>query len=238
MGHLAGLAQPVDVVLVTGDVTDHGTDAEYAEAVAALGCPYPLLACMGNHDERGAFRRLLIPALAAAGGPPIVAAGAGGLSPGGSGPVDYSAVVGGVTFAMCDSTIPGEDSGRLSDETLDWLDAVLAGGDGPAFVCFHHPPVTVGQPFIDDLRQSGGDRLAAVIARHPRVVATLCGHLHSAAATTFAGRPLLVAPGVASTLAMPWDHRVGTDPAQPPGLSFHLLDDDGRLTTHTRALLL
>ncbi|MET0492684.1 MAG: hypothetical protein ABW000_06080 [Actinoplanes sp.] len=38
-------------------------------------------------------------------------------------------------------------------------------------------------------------RLAALIAAHPQVAAVLTGHAHTAAASTFAERPLLVAPG-------------------------------------------
>ena len=36
----------------------------------------------------------------------------------------------------------------------------------------------------DTIRLAGEDRLAAVISRRPQVVAILCGHAHTAAATT------------------------------------------------------
>ena len=45
-----------DVVIVTGDVADHGTAEEYAEAREVLGAlPGPVLWCPGNHDVREAF---------------------------------------------------------------------------------------------------------------------------------------------------------------------------------------
>ncbi|MEH6373200.1 hypothetical protein V7793_02370 [Streptomyces sp. KLMMK] len=59
-----------------------------------------------------------------------------------------------------------------------------------------------------------------------------------ATASTFAGLPLLVAPGVAFAIRLPWEH-----PARPlehvhldqsPAVAFHVLDDRGRLTTHYR----
>jgi len=56
------------------------------------------------------------------------------------------------------------------------------------------------------------------------------------AATTFAGLPLLVAPGVVSTVRLPWEGGPVVDHDQPPMLAFHVLDDDGRLTTHVRAV--
>jgi 3',5'-cyclic AMP phosphodiesterase CpdA len=221
MAYLAALTQPVDVVLVTGDIADHGLPAEYDEARKTLGCPYPLLMCPGNHDERRAYRRHLLAEC-----PEATDAGS---------PINRLETIGGVTFAMCDSSIPGEDSGFLSAETLGWLDGALAAGDGPAFVCFHHPPVTLHVPFIDAIRQHGERRLADVLARHQRVVAVLCGHAHTAAASAFAGRPLLVAPGVISTLRLPWEHGNVLDYQAPPALAFHVFDE-GRLTTHYRVV--
>ncbi|MFG2089930.1 MULTISPECIES: hypothetical protein [unclassified Spirillospora] len=138
---------------------------------------------------------------------------------------------------MCDSTVPGEDHGFLDDATIDWLDRALAAEPGtPAFVCFHHPPVTLGIPYVDAIRQFGEGRLAEVVERHPHVVAVLCGHAHTAAATTFAGRPLLVAPGVVSTLNLPGQGGDIADYGAPPGLAFHVLDDEGRLMTHFRTV--
>jgi 3',5'-cyclic-AMP phosphodiesterase len=221
MAYLAELAQPVDVVLITGDIADHGRPAEYEEARKALGCPYPLLMCPGNHDERRAYRRHLLGDI---------------IETGAAAPINYVETVGGVTFAMCDSSIPGENSGFLADETLTWLAGVLAGGDSPAFVCFHHPPVALGVPVVDRIRLHGEQRLADLLDQHPRVLAVLCGHAHTAASSTFAGRPMLVAPGVVSTLPMPWE-RPGSTDGLSPAIAFHVLDDAGtRLTTHYRVI--
>ena len=75
------------------------------------------------------------------------------------------------------------------------------------------------------------------------MAALLCGHAHTGAATTFSGRPLLVAPGIKSTLLLPWEYEadspdtdVCVDLRLPPALAFHVLDDSGRLTTHFRVL--
>ncbi|TMR07523.1 phosphodiesterase [Actinomadura soli] len=210
-------ALPLDAVLVTGDIADHGTPAEYAQAREVLRSPHPVLMCPGNHDARGPYREALLD------------------EPCGARPINRAHKVAGALFAICDSTVPGKDHGFLDDETIDWLDRRLtAEPDAPAFVCFHHPPVSLNIPYVDEIRQFGEERLAAVIARHPRVVAVLCGHAHTAAATTFAGRPLLVAPGVVSTLRLPGEDGGIADYDAPPGFAVHVLDDDGRLTTHFR----
>ena len=74
------------------------------------------------------------------------------------------------------------------------------------------------------------------IDSHPHVSAILCGHAHTAAASTFAGRPVRVAPSTASTLRLPWEHGDLFDREAPPAVAFHVLDDAGRLTTHFRVV--
>jgi len=60
MASLAGGRAPLDAVLVTGDVADHGLPGEYEQARSLLAGPWPVLICPGNHDERAAFRRVLL----------------------------------------------------------------------------------------------------------------------------------------------------------------------------------
>jgi 3',5'-cyclic AMP phosphodiesterase CpdA len=88
----------------------------------------------------------------------------------------------------------------------------------------------------DSIRQQGEDRLAEVVASHEQVAAVLCGHSHTAAASTFAGRPLVVAPGVVSTLTAPFEPGPAINYDLAPAVAFHVLDDDRRLVTHFRSL--
>ncbi len=226
VNHVRSLDPPPDVVLVTGDLADHGLPREYAEVRQLLAqlARVPVLVCPGNHDVRRAFSE----GLAAFSGPPARWPV--------DGPLNGAFAVAGVRFLLCDSSIPGRDDGLLDDATLDWLEAQLAAEpERVSFVCFHHPPVPVHVPAIDRIRQFGADRLAEVLARHPQVPALLCGHAHTAAVTTFAGRPVLVAPGVVSTLLLPAEGADLIDPALPPGLTVHLWHE-GRLTSHVRSL--
>ncbi len=223
MAFLNGLPRPLDAVVVTGDIADHGLPEEYEEARKVLATPYPLITCPGNHDVRDAYREVML----ADDGPG-----------GGDEPVDRVYRAGGAVFAMCDSTIPGRPDGILRDQTISWLDEVLAATphDTPVFVCFHHPPLTLHAPYVDEIRQFGEDRLAAVLTRHPHVAAVLCGHAHTAAASTFAGLPLIVAPGVVSTVRLAVED--GTvDLDAPPAVAIHVLDDDRRLVTHYRPIV-
>ncbi|MEU9830877.1 metallophosphoesterase [Streptosporangium sp. NPDC048047] len=261
MDHLEGLPWDLDAVVVTGDIADHGLAGEYELARRILTSRHPVLTCPGNHDERAAFRRVLLGRPAEAGrtaaetgrteteaepaaeAPGTTATG----EPGAADAVDEVAAPvnqvhrgNGFVLALCDSSVPGKDHGHLEEETLAWLADVLDGTPDtvPVLVGFHHPPVPLAIPYVDEIRQFGERRLAELADRHPNLLAFLSGHAHTPAATTFAGRPLLVAPGVVSTLRLPWDHRAHADDhadlTHPPALAFHVLDDEGRLTTHYR----
>ncbi|SEG93208.1 Calcineurin-like phosphoesterase [Nonomuraea solani] len=210
---------PIDALLVTGDIADHGAEAEYEEAARLLAAPFPVLTCPGNHDIRPAYRKALL------GRPPRDA------------PINEVHHVAGTAILMCDSTIPGRDEGLLDAATLAWMDDTLSHLDTPALIAFHQPPVRLHHPLPDSGRLQDEDRLAALLEAHPHVVAVLTGHAHTAAASTFAGRPLIVGPAVTWTLRLPWEGEHPADRAQPPGLAFHVLDDERRLTTHYRVVL-
>ncbi|MYY01037.1 MULTISPECIES: metallophosphoesterase [unclassified Streptomyces] len=221
MDHVRALPRPVDALLVTGDIADHGEEAEYEEAARILAADFPVLMCPGNHDARPAYRKALL-----------------GEAPG-PGPVNRAHDIGGTTILMCDSTIPGRDEGRLDAETLAWIDSTLTAlpQGRPALIAFHQPPVALHHPLPDSYMLEEPGQLAGLLDAHPRVAAVLTGHAHTAAASTFAGRPLIVGPATTWTLRMPWEGDEAADRDQPPGLAFHVLDDDRRLTTHYRVVL-
>ncbi|WP_217167483.1 metallophosphoesterase [Streptomyces sp. AC512_CC834] len=222
----------VDALLVTGDVADHGAEAEYEEAAAILGlrdgsAPFPVLTCPGNHDSRAPYRKALLDRPAA------------------DGPVNDLRVFDGGAVLMCDSSIPGSDEGELDEETYDWIEASLDGldefdgldGGRPALLAFHHPPVALHHPLPDSYRLRDPERLAALLDRRPGIAGLITGHAHTPAATVFAGRPLAVGPGVTWTLRLPWEGEQLADRDAPVGLAYHVLDDAGRLTSHFRTVM-
>jgi 3',5'-cyclic AMP phosphodiesterase CpdA len=223
LAHLLALDPPPDVLLVTGDVADHGLPDEYAQARTVLDAwPGELLVGTGNHDVREAFATGLLDREA-------------------DGPLDQLLETDTLRLVMLDSLVAARDGvridhGELTDESLAWLDARLAADRRPSFVCLHHPPADIGLGLMAPILLREPERLAAVVERHPHVVATLVGHAHTASATTFAGRPQLIGGGVASTVPLDAEPYPVVWEAGPPTLAFHLLHDDGRLTTHWRAL--
>ncbi|MET7283931.1 metallophosphoesterase [Kribbella sp. NPDC005582] len=209
--YLREFSTPVDVVLVSGDLADHGLPAEYAELAAELPTDVPVLVLPGNHDVSAPLRAGL----------------AGFVDAAGDGhPVHQVRDVAGARFVLVDSTVPDEDHGLLSKESLAWLDGVLREPfDGPIFVAMHHPPLVMHHPVMDQWLLFEQPALEAVLAGKP-ITAILTGHVHNPVATTFAGHPVLGAPGIRSTVPLPFEPApasgtiVDTDAA--PGLALHI----------------
>jgi 3',5'-cyclic AMP phosphodiesterase CpdA len=219
--HLLALDPLPDLLLVTGDVADHGTPEEYAASRETwTRWPGRLLVLPGNHDVRAAFSAAWLD--------------------GRDGPLDQELVVDGVRVLALDSLVtapPGRriDHGELAASSLEWLEHRLSSVELPTLVCLHHPPVRLGVELMDPIMLRDPDRLAAVLERHPSVVAVLVGHAHTACATTFAGRPLLVGGGIASTVPLDAEPLPTIWEDGPVTFALHRLLD-GRLVTHWRSL--
>ena len=94
----------------------------------------------------------------------------------------------------------------------------------------------MGIDWIDAIMAARRHRLEEVVARHPHVLGTLVGHFHTACASTFAGRPLLIGGGVSSVVPLAAEGRPRIWEDAPPSFAVHLVTDDLRLITHWRSL--
>ena len=220
IAHVNALDPQPDLVLLSGDLVDHGTEGEYAmlaELLAAL--KVPMLAIPGNHDEREAFRRTF--------------AGQGWLPA--SGPIDYAASDhGAVRIVALDVTLPGLHHGAVSEAGAAWLDGVLAAEPHrPTIVMMHQPPFDTGVPYLDLYSCRDGQRLAAVVARHPQVERIVCGHVHRFMQIRFGGTVLCTAPSTTTAIALRL--KPDAEPAshvEPPALLLHHWQPGTGLITH------
>lgn len=194
----------VDALLISGDLADHGTAAEYAQLFGSLPDTVPALLLPGNHD----LSAPLLQALQEYGHPASL-----------NGVLD----VGGLRIVGMDSHIDGEDEGKLGPEALDHARMQLAGWNGPAVLAMHHPPVPVGHHVMDRFGLINGDALAELIHEHENVIGVFTGHVHTALATTFAGVPLIGAPGIASTMRLGSKTDPVADSDAVPGLALHTI---------------
>jgi 3',5'-cyclic AMP phosphodiesterase CpdA len=169
-----------DHVVVTGDLTESGSDGQFealAEALAGANVPPERLTLVpGNHDaytDGGAWLRALS-------GPLRRFAPTAAMEPGRV--LDLGAAL---LFPM-DVSFPQplpRAAGLLSASAARALDLRLTDTtrkNKPQLIVQHHPPfprVVRAWDWVDGLR--GGDRMLDMLARHDQMV-VLHGHLHSA----------------------------------------------------------
>lgn len=218
--HLQALDPQPDLVLLTGDIVEAGTDAEYDTAVEMLSrIRQPVLAIPGNHDDRETFRRRL--------------GQLSGLAP--SGPLHLAAGdFGPVRILGVDVTVPGAHHGDMDDAACVWLQARLdEEPDRATIIMLHQPPFDSGIPYIDQYNCRNGDRLAAIVSRHPRVERILCGHIHRHMQLRFGSTMLITAPSTTTAIAL--GLRDDAEPAsfiEPPAMLLHHWRPHAGLITH------
>lgn len=170
--------------LISGDLAHDSGAAGYRrlrgllEPLAARGIP--LIAGMGNHDDRAAFRRAFL-----------------GAADGDDAPYYHASVHDGLRVIMLDSLVPGAVAGMLGEAQCSWLaDQLRQPAERGNLVVLHHPAAPSGIPWLDTDLLRDADALRAALAGR-RVLGVLAGHCHTASATPFAGTVAVTAPAVA-----------------------------------------
>lgn len=220
---IEALSPRPDLVLATGDLVNDGTPEQYEHLCSLVDrLDIPLVPLMGNHDERGEFRRRFADRLPgdARDGPV-------------DGPVDFAVDDHAVRIIALDTTITGRHDGELTAAQLAWLDARLTEQcDRPTIVAQHHPPFRSGVRWMD--RGSGfasidGER--AVLERHDHVEAVVAGHLHRSIGRRFAGTVAMTCPSTAAALDLDLvSDEVGYS-TEPTGFVLHHWNGEA-LTSH------
>lgn len=202
--------RPTDVVLLTGDLVHDERPEGYLYlkgCMESFGVPY--YAIPGNHDR--------------------VALLAEHLDPGAARPV-RSVRVKDWHLVLLDSTLPGEEGGRLTPSHLAMLDRALDTWPGsPTLICLHHQAVAVGSPWLDNIGLEDSDAFFAVLSRHAQVRVVLWGHIHQAFDACRGELRLLGSPSTCLQF-LPQSPDFALDTA-PPGLRWLDLYPDGRLET-------
>ncbi|MFL6205725.1 MAG: phosphodiesterase [Acidimicrobiales bacterium] len=221
--HVNGLDPQPDLVLLTGDLVNEGTPAQYAhlnKLLEPLRARFHLVP--GNHDLTDELRAAF---------PDHVHGEPGGRADG--------VIEGPLRVVTLDSSRYPEPGGSLDAAQLSWLDQTLAAAPGaPTVVAVHHPPFATGIEHMDamGLDPASAAGLAAVIATHPQVERVLSGHLHRSITRRFAGTIALTAPGTAHAVQLD----LGDHPAawnhEPPAILLHLLMPTGGVVTHLEVI--
>ena len=216
---VAALDVTPDLVLVTGDLVDHGRHDEYVElldALDALPCRYVLVP--GNHDDPDVLRGTVASRTIT------------------DDPLARTVDLGAVRVLTLDSWVAGWEAGRVGREQCVWLDGELAGDPRPSIVAVHHPPIAIGHAGLDGMRLVDADALGDVIVRHPNVERVVCGHVHRAITARWSGTIVTAAPSCVRQFAPTF----GPEPSfgvtdEAPAFVVHVWVD-GALASHVVAI--
>ncbi len=180
---------PIDLLLLTGDITDRGDEESFTKTAELLkDLDMPIKVLMGNHDSRdgllGAF--------------PDTETCADGF-------VQSAWVQEGLLVVLLDTMDADLHGGAFCEKRRDWLAATLAAHpDLPVVIFMHHPPAVSGIEWMDpNPADPWMANFAAGLSGHEtRVQAIHCGHLHRQFNASFCGIPVSVTPSVAPLVSM------------------------------------
>ena len=196
------------LLLVTGDLVEHGDDLDAYRHMIALVARWegPVAWAVGNHDSRENLRAVL----------PDVATDENGF-------IQYEIDHGGVRWIVLDTLDEGRHGGMICEQRAAWLEQRLGERkDVPTIIVLHHPPVDTGIDWMSALDcELWVQRLEAAVRPASQVVAMIAGHVHRPIATTFAGKPLTVCSSAAPPLALELED---IDPKAPDGRALILGD--------------
>ena len=147
-----------EVVLVKGDLTNLGTEEEYAAFLAAYGqLGDRMRHVRGNHDA------MLDASMALEGAP-------------------FAIDVGGATLAVLDTVRPGIERGQITTEQLHWLADLAGSATGPVLVFGHHHlwnlDATDRSAEYFGINPEDSEAFATVVAGHENIVGYFAGHTH------------------------------------------------------------
>lgn len=199
--HINEMAPKPDLLIVSGDLVEHGDDKRAYRHMEALVKRWqgPLLWAVGNHDSRDGMLEVL----------PEVPTDEHGF-------IQYEIEQGGLRFIVVDTLDPGRHGGMVCEARAKWLKARLREKkEVPTIIVMHHPPVDTGIAWMSALpSEEWVQRVEKAIRPAKQVVAILAGHVHRPIATGFAGKRLVVSASTAPQVALDLED---VDPLHPDG---------------------
>ena len=209
---------PVDMAIVTGDLTDFGTAEEYQTFRDIMGpLLIPYRAIPGNHDDvremRAGFSdQQWMPR---------------------SGPINWSVDLAEMALVGLDTSVPGKAHGHLTDETLDYLqDTLRSLSNKPVILGIHHPPIHTGIEKMDiqNLRESR--KLRTLLSGYKGELKLVCGHIHRNIVRNFGGFICQIAPGTSHAVTLDMREDISNCLTKEPG-AFLMHEMRGGILTHS-----
>ncbi|MEM9045989.1 MAG: metallophosphoesterase [Pseudomonadota bacterium] len=163
-----------DLLVLTGDLTEHGEEACYRLLREELeGFPLPAALLIGNHDHRGRFATVFpehIDHLGFVQG-------------------SHDLPIGRALFV--DTAEPEGHYGVICEARLGCLEQELSGSGGPFWIFMHHNPIPSHLRLIDRIMLREREHFRDLIRRYREKIAYIFhGHLHLPMSGSLAGVPV------------------------------------------------
>ena len=177
----------IDLVFVTGDLTDSGQLEEYEEFNKILrDLKIPWFVIPGNHDNKQILMNFF---------------DEHEYLPRNEKFCNY--VIDKYPFVLIglDTTVSGENYGEFCHERLRWLDINLKRySNKPTLLFMHHPPFVTGIDGMDNQNLKNSSRFFEILRSYPQVKHIACGHVHRATETVIDGVGISIAPNGAHSV--------------------------------------
>ena len=191
--HINQLSPKPDLVLVTGDITDTGSQEEFQHArdlLDDLNILYYVIP--GNHDDRARLLSTFNHGACSS----IMGAEDQSF-------VNYVIDDFEIRLLAVDSTAPGKPGGEICDQRASWLDQRLSENtEKPTLIFMHHPPLKLGVIETDIDGFTGADKLGNIIKKYNNIEGILCGHVHLPTFTRWQGTIVSTAPSIGMRLLL------------------------------------
>lgn len=208
---------PVDVLILTGDLSNFGSQAAYIRLKNKLKkLPCPCIWLPGNHDNAATMAQV------------------SGQEVGQLRVLDYEHW----RLLMLNTTelADGCGGGSMSSAQMEELKQVLkSDSKTPTCVFMHHNAVPVNSLWQDNIMLGNSKQFNAVIAAYANVKAVVCGHVHQEFDKLIGGARFLATPSSAVQFACEQKE----DKVQEelgPGLRLFSLLDNGQISTNVQRL--
>lgn len=157
--------KPPDMIILTGDLSQDETQAAYeyiAKMCKRFQCPVTWLP--GNHDDPALMEAVFRASTFQS---------------------DKAIIMGNWLFILLNTHYPKHVEGLLSKNELSRLEYYLdLHRKLNCMIFMHHPPVSVGSKWVDNLKLKNADNFFAITDKFPNIKAIVCGHVHQAFHTT------------------------------------------------------
>lgn len=151
-------ALDASAILVKGDLTNAGTEAEYEQFLSAYSVLGPTM-----HHVRGNHDAMVTTEIASA-------------------HVPFAVEIPGAVLAVLDTVRPGTDRGRIASGQIEWLDTLSAEASNPVLVFGHHhpwDPASADRPATYfGINPDDSEALCDVINRREAIAGYFAGHTH------------------------------------------------------------